>query len=192
MFSTFRTTAITAVALAVAQFASPARADFIFDLTVGPPPPGVWTGSGSIDFTTASGTSTADVAGFTFHVATGGAGSPQDYALADINTISWSIDSSDNLSLLLSSNLITYFGIYESAVLLTNESGSHADPCVPSSPSVDGSATCFRVPNGVGVTLSHASLTATPITAAVPEPASLTLLAVGLAGLGMVVRLRRG
>jgi len=77
MFSTFRTTAITAVALAVAQFASPARADFIFDLTVGPPPPGVWTGSGSIDFTTASGTSTADVAAFSFHVATGD-GSPQN------------------------------------------------------------------------------------------------------------------
>ena len=190
MFSTFRTMALTAIAAGVLS-SLPARADFIFDLTVGPPPPGVWTGSGSIDFTTASGTSTADVAGFTFNVATG-PGSPQDYALADIKTISWSIDSSDNLSLLLSSNLITYFGIYESAVLLTNESGSHADPCVPSSPSVDGSATCFRVPNGVGVTLSHASLTATPITAAVPEPASLTLLAVGLAGLGMVVRLRRG
>ena len=129
------------------------------------------------------------MAGFTFHVATGGAGSPQDYTLADINTISWSIDSSDDLSLLLSSDLITYFGIYESAVLLTNESGSHADPCVPSSPSVDGSATCFRVPNGVGVTLSHASLTATPVVAA-PEPESLALLAVGLAGLGMVVRRR--
>jgi hypothetical protein len=34
--------------------------------------------------------------------------------------------------------------------------------------------------------------TLTPAAAAVPEPASLTLLAVGLASLAMVVRLRRG
>src|SRR6516165_9156404 len=106
MFSIFRTTAIGAAALALAQFASPARADFIFNLAVGLPPSTSWAGSGSIDFKTASGTSTADVAGFSFHVATG-AGSPQDYALADINTISWSIDSSDNLTLLLSSDSIT-------------------------------------------------------------------------------------
>jgi hypothetical protein len=82
--------AITAVLFSALLSTLPARADFIFDLTVS----GNWTGSGSIDFTTQSGSSTVDVAGFSFHVATSGgsAGAPQDYALADINTISWSID----------------------------------------------------------------------------------------------------
>ena len=132
MFSIFRTTAIGAAALALAQFASPARADFIFNLAVGLPPSTSWAGSGSIDFKTASGTSTADVAGFSFHVATG-AGSPQDYALADINTISWSIDSSDNLTLLLSSDSIT-FGSFQSGILLTNESAVMYSRVIPPSP----------------------------------------------------------
>jgi hypothetical protein len=188
MFSAFRNTAIGAAALAFAAgFAAPARADFIFDLTVSGPSSAFWTGSGSIDFTTASGTSTADVAAFSFHVATGD-GSPQNYNLADINTISWSINSSGDLSsLLLSSDLIT-FGSGHSGIVLTNESGTHGDPC-DSFLSL-GSLTCDVGAGGGGV--SHNSvLTATPAAAAVPEPASPTLLAVGLAGLGMVVRLRR-
>jgi hypothetical protein len=72
-------TAAAAVLFSALLSSSPARADFIFDLAVGPA--SEWTGSGSIDFTALSGTSTVDVAGFSFHVATG-EGSPQDYALA--------------------------------------------------------------------------------------------------------------
>lgn len=109
--------AITAVLSAALLSSLPARADFIFDLAV----TGNWTGSGSIDFTTASGITTAGVAGFNFHVATG-AGSPQDCDLGDINTISWSIDSSDDLSLLLVSNLIFIpFENAVSAIVLNNE-----------------------------------------------------------------------
>ena len=172
---------IMAVLFSALLSSLPARADFIFDLDVS----GQWTGSGSIDFTTATGNSTVNVAGFSFHVASG-AGSPQDYGLADINTISWSIDSSDNLTLLLSSNSIT-FGSFQSGVLLTNESGSHVFPCDPTIFG-SGSLTCFQDSSGFGGTTSDGVLTATP---AVPEPASLALLAVCLAGLGVVLRIRR-
>jgi len=76
-------TAAAAVLFSALLSSLPARADFIFDLNVS----GDWSGSGSTD-QTLLGTSTADVAAFSFHVESGVAGGPQDYALADINTIS--------------------------------------------------------------------------------------------------------
>jgi hypothetical protein len=65
MFSRCRNAAITAgaaVLFSALLLSSPARADLIFDLAVGPA--SAWTGSGSIDFTTASGTSTAGWIGY--------------------------------------------------------------------------------------------------------------------------------
>jgi hypothetical protein len=162
-----------ALLFAAVLLSSPAQAGLMFDLSVS----GNWSGSGSIDFTTASGTSTAGVDAFSFHVATS-VGSPQDYDLADIAGISWSIDSSDDLTLLLISDAIT-FGSGTSGITLTNEDGLHPEPC--GSANSFGSMTCsspFLEPGGV--------LTAT----FVPEPGTLALFASALLGIAVYLRRR--
>src|SRR5262249_9195462 len=59
---------------------------------------------------------------------------PQDYNLADIATVDWSIDPTTfDLSLLLTTNLIP-FGVFQSAILLTNQPGLHPNPCGASTP----------------------------------------------------------
>lgn len=173
-----------AVALFAAAPLSAARADLMFDLSVTPISSLGWTGSGSIDLTTMTGTSTADVAAFSFHVATG-AGSPQNYAIGDINTISWSIDSADDLSLVLISKLIP-FGNETTAILLTNESGAQTQPCNGAMVTPGSSLTCELFGGGFAVHNSDAVLTAT----SVPEPSSLALLTPTLLGLAGYFRRR--
>ena len=166
-----------ALLFAAVLLSSPAHAGFMFDLTVS----SGWTGSGSIDFTTQSGSSTADVDTFSFHAATG-AGSPQDYGKSNINTISWSIDSSDDLTLLLTSKKIE-FGFGLSAILLTDENGSNSDPCFSSTPTL-GSITCDT---SSGEVIAGGVLTAT----AVPEPGALALLAPALPGIAAYLLRRK-
>jgi hypothetical protein len=168
---------------------SPAHAGFMFDLTVAPLPNGIapWTGSGSIDVTSLSGTSTAGVAAFSFHAATGN-GSPQDYTLADIASINWSINSSDALTLLLISNEIP-FETADSAIKLSNEGSNGPLPCLDlSSIGTTVSVTCETI--GVG-NFSQGGLTAAFVPSALPEPGSLALLATTLLGIAAFLRGRK-
>src|SRR5690242_16825788 len=174
------------IALTVAAFLAPvsAQAGFIYDLTVS----GFWTGSGSITFDTLSGNAPSGVSAFSFHTSTG-SGSPQDYDLADIESVNWSIDSSFNLSLLLSTALVP-FGPNQSAILLTNQSGGHVAPC--SGHFSAESVTCFRTPTGSGLVDAGGVLSASLVPASVPEPSTVALFAMGLAGLGLMKQKRRG
>jgi hypothetical protein len=178
-----------ALLLAAALPSSPAHAGFMFDLTVAPLPNGIvpWTGSGSIDFTTLSGTSTAGVAAFSFRAATGN-GSPQDYTLADIASINWSINSSDALTLLLISNDIP-FETADSAIRLSNEGSNGPLPCLElSSIGSAVSVTCETI--GAG-DYSQGSLAAIFVPSALPEPGSLALLAPMLLGIAAFLRRRK-
>jgi len=168
-----------------------AQAGVIYDLTVAGG--GSWTGSGSITFDTLTGNTTAGVSAFSFHVDNTGSGGPQDYNLADIATVDWSIDPTTfDLSLLLTTNLIP-FGVFQSAILLTNQPGLHANPCGASTPDT-GSLTCARNTAGTSfATTFDGQLSATfvSVSVPVPEPSTLALFGLGLAGLGWVNRRRK-
>jgi hypothetical protein len=172
---------------------SPAHAGFMFNLSASGPGVG-FTGSGSIDFTALSGTSTADVDAFSFHVTgpTGSIGaefgSPQNYALTDINTISWSINSSDALTLALTSNLLP-FGADQSGLLLNNTGADLLAPCGGGLGTTE-SATCLKSSTGGIVSLDGAGLTATFVPQ-VPEPGTLALLAPTLLGIAAYRRRRK-
>jgi hypothetical protein len=173
--------AATALLFATVLLSSPAQAGLMFDLSVS----GTWTGSGSIDFTTLMGTSTADVDTFRFHVATGG-GSPQNYTLADINTISWSINGSDVLTLDLVSKAIAFDSAI-SGIVLTSASGLSTDPCAQGGGFSFGSVSCEA--SGGLIDLSYGgALTATAVPQVVPEPAALTLFGPMLLGIAAFLR----
>ena len=177
---------LAALVLTVAASLAPvsAQAAFIYDLTVS----NGWTGSGGIAFDTLSGNTTAGVTAFSFHVSSG-AGSPQDYDLADLAAVDWTIDSSFNLSLLLSAVVIP-FGTGVSAILLTNQSGDHFITCGLAIPNLPGSLTCRVNSDNSGAVTYNGVLSTSRVTS-VPEPSTLALFGLGLAGLGWMSRRRK-
>lgn len=175
-----------AVALfGIAAGAPAAKADFIYNLTVQGTGVFTWTGSGSIAFNALSGNSTAGVSAFDFHVSSG-AGSPQDYELPDISTVSWAIDSSFNLSFLLTTTLIPY-STNQSGITLTNQGGLYPSPC--SDASVLASESCVKF--GPGRSTHSLGETVIAQFVAVPEPTTIALFGAGLVGLSVIGRRRK-
>jgi hypothetical protein len=197
MFSTFRTTAMGAAALALAQFASPAQAAYVVSLQqVGTNVVG--TGSGSLDTTdllskpdssvTAPfinpqnadlylGSGTAVPYGVVSGPTSFGSGSP-NFSGSGSGNVAGIFAAS--VSVLAPANYVSGTPLGTSTI--TFNSTSLAALGV-----IDGTYTWTW---GTGAHADSLTLQIGPV-ATTPEPASLALLAVGLAGLGMVVRTRR-
>jgi hypothetical protein len=201
MFSTFRTTAIGAAVLALAQFASPARAAFTFTMEqVGSGV--VVDGSGSINTggaTLTSGSGTPGMVPLLGALNGGGhVGSLVDFSAfthppnftgpSNFGTFvfpgefSATTASGDFVGIQPGFAIFVPPG-YVSGNSLSNTT-TFASETFASLGVIPGTYTWSW---GTGANADHLTLRI----GAVPEPASLVLLAAGLAGLGMVLRTRR-
>jgi hypothetical protein len=196
MFSTFRTTAIAAAALALAQLASPAQAAYIVSLQqVGANV--VATGSGSIDITDLSiipnTFAVAPVISPTIGVLYLSVGNgdlyssisgPSEFGSGGFNN---SASGSGNVAGIdfLDRSVIVPEGYVSGDALSSSLTWDNATLT-----SLGVTPGTYKWTWGSGAHADSFMLQIGPV-APVPEPASLTLLAMGLAGLGMVLRTRR-
>jgi len=217
MFATFRTMAITAVALALTVgFAAPAQAGYIVTLTEGPDPSNPLVddvfanGSGPLDLTDLTppssnggtvalinpmgafgGTIRTGPTSFTGDMAYSGATGPGSFGSGTTTTLASSG----------SGDLVAVTGFVGAGASFIDVPVNYVSGNPLSDNSTYDSATfaslgvtpgTYKWTWGTGAHADSLTLDIVAPAAGVPEPASLALLAVALAGLGMVVRLRRG
>jgi hypothetical protein len=201
MFSTFRTTAIGAAALALAQFASPAHAAFIATMDqVGANV--VIMGMGSFDtagLTPASPEppiATAAIAPSVGLFLLGGGGTNNPFTgITPLNQAFGSggvTDASSNSGAVLGiANTTSIEGLYLPNGYVSGTNVSNVTTFLGATfASLGVTPGTYVWTWGAGANADSFTLDIVAPTAA-PEPASLALLAMGLAGLGMALRTRR-
>jgi hypothetical protein len=192
MFSTFRTTAISAAALAVAQFASPAQAAYTVTLEqVGANV--VATGSGTLNIaglgSIGPGIDPAGLVPFTGVIITGPPAVGEDFYTGVTGGPTSFGSGPVTLASSGSGDKVDIGGqLRELTVPLGYVSGN---PLADTSTYDNTSFSSLGVTPGTYTWTLPSGDTFRLQIGVVPEPASLTLLAVGLAGLGIALRTRR-